>query len=107
MRAKRSADSLRELDEAAKLAPDNARFAYVYAVALNDAGHAKEALQVLKSALTAHPNDRDLLFGLAHYSAAAGDRDAAAGYAKKLIELDPENREFAQLAASLARAGVR
>jgi tetratricopeptide (TPR) repeat protein len=103
VRAKRTADSLRELGEAAKLAPDNARFAYVYAVALNDAGRSKEALQVLRGALKEHPNDRDLLFGLAHYSAAAGDRDAAVGYAKKLTELDPENSEFAQLAASLAR----
>ena len=107
VRAKRTADSVRELGEAAKLAPDNARFAYVYAVALNDAGRPKEALQLLKGALKTHPNDRDLLFGLAHFSAAAGDRDAAAGYAKKLTELDPENREFAQLAASLAHAGVR
>ena len=107
VRAKRTADSVRELGEAAKVAPDNARFAYVYAVALNDAGRPKEALQLLKGALKTHPNDRDLLFGLAHFSAAAGDRDAAAGYAKKLTELDPENREFAQLAASLARAGVR
>ena len=107
VRAKRTADSVRELGEAAKVAPDNARFAYVYAVALNDAGRPKEALQLLKGALKTHPNDRDLLFGLAHFSAAAGDRDAAAGYAKKLTELDPENREFAQLAASLAHAGVR
>ncbi len=103
VRAKRSADSLRELGEAAKLAPDNARFAYVYAVALNDAGHAKEALLVLKGAIKAHPNDRDLLFGLAHYSAAAGDRDAAVGYANTLTELDPENSTYAQLAATLAR----
>ena len=33
--AEASADALRELGEAAKLAPDNARYAYVYAVALN------------------------------------------------------------------------
>jgi len=103
VRAKRSAESVRELAQAAKLAPNNARFAYVYAVALNDAGRAKDALKVLTGALKAHPNDRDSLFGLAHFSAAAGDRVAAASYAKKLTELDPENREYAQLAASLAR----
>jgi predicted CXXCH cytochrome family protein len=103
VRAKRSAESVRELGQAAKLAPDNARFAYVYAVALNDAGRAKDALKVLTGARKSHPNDRDLLFGLAHFSAAAGDRVAAASYAKKLTELDPDNREYAQLAASLAR----
>ncbi len=89
------------MGEAAKLAPDNARYAYVYAVALNDGGRTKEALQVLTTALKGHPYDRDVLFGLAHFSAAAGQRDVAAGYAKTLVELDPENPQYAQLAASL------
>ncbi len=101
VRQKRSADALRELREAAKLAPDNARYAYVYAVALNGGGQTKEALQVLTTALKGHPYDRDVLFGLAHFSAAAGQRDVAAGYAKTLVELDPENPQYAQLAASL------
>jgi Flp pilus assembly protein TadD len=74
---------VRELGQAAKLAPDNPRFSYAYAVAINDAGRgAKDALKVLTGALKAHPNDRDLLFGLAHFSAAAGNRVAAASYAK-------------------------
>jgi len=107
VRAKRSTESLREFGEAAKLAPDNARFAYVYAVALTDGGKPKEGLQVLTAALKTHPFNRDLLFGLAHYSAAQGQREAAAGYAKTLTELDPENREYAQLAATLARSGGR
>ena len=67
------------------------------------AGRAKEALQVLTTALKGHPYDRDVLFGLAHFSAAAGQRDVAAGYAKTLVELDPENPQYAQLAASLTR----
>ncbi len=103
VRQKRSAEGLKEVAEAAKLAPDDARFAYVYAVALNDSGKKAEALRVLSAASKAHPYDRDLLFGLAHYSAAAGQHDAALGYAKKLAELDPENPEYARLAASLAR----
>ncbi len=107
VRQKRGADALRELGEAAKLAPDNARFAYVYAVALADSGKRPEALRVLAAALKAHPNDRDLLFGLAHYSAAAGQREAAIGYATKLAELDPENPEYARLAASLAGTPAR
>ena len=40
----------REFGEAAKLAPENARYAYVYAVALNDGGRAAEALKVLDAA---------------------------------------------------------
>ena len=107
VRQKRGTDAVRELGEAAKLAPDNARFAYVYAVALADAGQRPEALRVLAAALKVHPNDRDLLFGLAHYSAAAGQREAAVGYAKMLAALDPENPEYARLAATLADAPAR
>jgi Flp pilus assembly protein TadD len=102
VRQKRGAEGLKELAEAAKLAPDDARFAYVYAVALNDSGKKADALRVLSAARKSRPYDRDLLFGLAHYSAAAGQREAAAGYAKELAELDPENPEYQRLATSLA-----
>ena len=101
-RQKRMADSLRALREAAQIAPEDARFAYVYAVALHSAGQSRDALKVLESALRRHPHDRDLLSGLAHFSAQAGYRDAALGYVKQLRELDPENAEYAQLAASIA-----
>jgi len=107
VRQKRSADALRELGEATKVDPTNPRYAYVYAVALNDSGKKDEALRVLAAALKTHPYDRDVLFGLAHFSAAAGQRDAAVGYAKTLAELDPENPEYARLAASLAAGPAR
>jgi tetratricopeptide (TPR) repeat protein len=107
VRQKRNADGLRELAEAVKLAPADPRFAYVYAVALNDTGKPKEALQILKDALKRNPYDRDLLVVLAHYSAAAGQRDAALGYARQLVGLEPENREYARLAASLGAVAPR
>ena len=103
VRQQRRADGLKELGEAAKLAPGNPRYVYVYAVALNDAGRPKDAVKVLKDALKAQPYDRDLLFGLAHYAAAAGERDAALRYARQLTELDPENREFQQLVTRSVR----
>ena len=106
VRQKRTPDALRELAEATRLEPSNARFAYVHAVALNDSGDAKRALAVLADALKRQPNDRDLLSGLALYTAKAGQREAALGYAKRLVALDPENREYAQLAARIeGRAG--
>jgi hypothetical protein len=61
-------------------------------------------LNVLRSAQKSQPYDRDLLFGLAFYSVAANDREAALGYANKLKELDPDNPEYAQLAARLGAA---
>ena len=51
VRQKRQPTRCASSREAAKLAPDNARYAYVYAVALNDGGRTKEALQVLTAAL--------------------------------------------------------
>jgi Flp pilus assembly protein TadD len=107
VRQKRTADALRELALAAQLAPDNARFAYVHAVALADAGKRDEAIAVLKAALAKRPHDRDLLEGLAHYSAQAGKREAAQGYARTLVALDPENPGYARLAASLGAPVAR
>ena len=40
-RQQQSADALRELERAASLAPDRARYAYVYAIALNSFGQAQ------------------------------------------------------------------
>ena len=87
-----------------ELAPDSARFAYVYAVALNDAGRAKDALQVLAAALKRDPYDRDVLSGLAYFTAQAGNRELALGYVKQLRELDPENPQYAQMAKQIAGA---
>jgi predicted CXXCH cytochrome family protein len=102
VRQKRPADALRELSDARRLAPADARYAYVYAVALNDSGKPKDAMQTLQAALKQNPHDRELLVALAQYSAAAGNRDAALDYARRLTALDPENRDYARLAASLA-----
>jgi tetratricopeptide (TPR) repeat protein len=101
VRQKRYADALKELAEAARLDPGNARYAYVQAVALNDMGRPQQALKVLEAALKRQPYDRDLLSGLAFYTARLGSHDAALGYVKQLRELDPENPEYAQLAARI------
>ena len=101
VRQKRTADALKELAAASRLDPANARYAYVYAVALNDAGQPKPALQVLDTALTRNPYDRDVLSALAHFRARAGDREMALKYVQQLRELDPENTEYAQLAKQI------
>jgi predicted Zn-dependent protease len=100
-RAKRRPESLQAFAAARKLAPQNARFAYVHAVALNDAGQPGEALKALRSALAKNPNDRDLLSGLAYFTAQGGDRAGALVYATRLRELDPESAEFAQMERQL------
>jgi len=101
VRQKRYADALKELTEAARLDPGNARYAYVLAVALNDTGQPRQALKVLEAAQKQQPYDRDLLFGLAFYTAGAGNREAALAYVRQLLELEPENPDYAQLAARI------
>jgi tetratricopeptide (TPR) repeat protein len=104
VRQKRTSEALAELALAAKLAPEDARFAYVYGVALYDTGKRAEAMKALQGALARHPYDRNLLFALATYERAAGDAARARSRAKLLRELEPENRDFARLAAELGVA---
>jgi tetratricopeptide (TPR) repeat protein len=107
VRAQRKADALGEFAEAVRLDPSATRYAYVYAVALNDVGRTPEALKVLRAAFKLQPYDRDVLFGLAFYSAETNDRKAALGFVTKLRELEPENRDYAQLAARLLGAAEK
>ncbi|HVN33619.1 MAG TPA: ammonia-forming cytochrome c nitrite reductase subunit c552, partial [Casimicrobiaceae bacterium] len=104
-RQKRPAEALKALAEAARLDPTQPRYAYVYAVALNDSGRRKDALRTLEAARRRSPYDRDVLSALVHYTAAAGDREAALRYVRQLQELDPESREYAALAAQIRGAG--
>jgi predicted CXXCH cytochrome family protein len=101
VRQKRMAEALKELAEAVRLDTAHPRYAYVYAVAQNDSGQAKEALQTLGAARKRSPYDPDLLSALALYTAAAGEREAALRYAKQLQDLDPENSEYAKLAEQI------
>ena len=107
VRQKRTADALKALADASRLEPANARYAYVYAVALNDAGQPTQALQVLDTALLRRPYDRDVLAALAHFRARAGDREAALRYVKQLRGLDPESVEYAQMAKQLEGTAQR
>jgi predicted CXXCH cytochrome family protein len=95
------AAALNEFVEAAKLAPDNARYAYVHAIAVDSAGKREQALAMLRSAHKRHPNDLDILGALLALSRETGDRQAALGYAKQLAELLPGNPELGRLIAEL------
>ena len=107
VRQKQSAEGLKALRVASELAPENERFAYVYAVALNDAGRAKEAIQVLAAALKRDPYARDVLSGLAFFTAQAGKRELALGYVRQLRALDPENAQYAQMERQVEGAPPR
>jgi predicted CXXCH cytochrome family protein len=97
-------DALIELAEAAKLAPENARYAYVYAVALHSGGKSKQALAVLKDAEKRHSFNPDILNALISMHLEVGDNKAALAYARKAAEALPENPQMRTLIEQLTTA---
>ena len=87
VRLKRADDALAELHRAAELDPGQARYAYVYAVALHSSGHIGEAMTELRENLARHPNDRETLLALVSFSRDSGDARAALEYAERLAEI--------------------
>jgi predicted CXXCH cytochrome family protein len=87
VRLKRSDAALGEFERATVLEPGNARFAYVYAVALHSTGKSGAAIAGLEKTLAAHPDDRDVLEALASFHAARGERAAADRYAERVRAL--------------------
>jgi len=87
VRDQRLDEALTELARAVELDSSEARFAYVYAIALNSAGRAREAIALLERTHDAHPRDRAVLEALASIHQEAGDAQAATRYAAKLEEL--------------------
>jgi predicted Zn-dependent protease len=81
VRSKRSDEALDELRKATELDPGQARYAYVYAIALHSGGHANEALTALRENLDRHQNDRDTLVALISLNRESGDINSALQYA--------------------------
>jgi predicted CXXCH cytochrome family protein len=100
-RLKRPDAALGELQRAAELDRDRARYAYVYAVALHSAGRGGEAMTVLNEVLVRHPADRDTLVALVGYSRDAGNFAAALDYAERLARVVPDDRSVATLIENL------
>jgi tetratricopeptide (TPR) repeat protein len=91
--------ALMEFARAAQLEPEDARYAYVHAVALHSAGRVAEALRELDRALALHPDDRDLLMAGAMYGGAEGGER----YARRLAERYRGDPEIAQFLAEWSR----
>jgi predicted CXXCH cytochrome family protein len=101
VRQKRMPEAMAELEAAARLAPENARYGYVYAVALQEAGRAKRAGETLARVLARHPYDRETLAALAAQAGRQGDPRQALIYARRLAELDPANPDVRRLVERL------
>jgi predicted CXXCH cytochrome family protein len=101
VRQKRMPEAMAELEAAARLAPDNAHYGYVYAVGLDGTGRRRQAIEVLEQGLARHPYDRDTLSALIAYTREQGGPRRALVYARRLAELEPTNAELHQLVERL------
>ena len=101
VRQKRGVQALDLLAAAARGDPSNARYAYVYAIALNDAGKTSIAIETLESSVKAHPYDRDSLAAIANFLEQSGDPAKALTYASRLNELEPNNLQVQQMLKQL------
>jgi len=107
VRQHRYDEALKALAAAATLAPENDRYAYVYAVALRDTGKRRQAIAVLEGALRRNPVNREVLIALTRFLAEAGDRQAAAAHARDLIALEPEDSALRELLAQVETSEAR
>jgi len=101
VRQKKMEPALQALNEAHKLAPNNSRYAYVYAVALQSTGDLPQAIRVLEQTLIMIPVDVDILFALVTFNRDAGNREQARLHLKKLQALLPDNPAIEQLSQEL------
>jgi predicted CXXCH cytochrome family protein len=103
----RQKDQLEEaipiLEQAALLARENARYGYVYGVALNSTGRSSDAAAALRAVLADHPGDRDTLAALITYEQEAGDLSAALRYTERLSAITPTDASLRRLADDLRR----
>lgn len=103
IRLKRRDQALIEFRRATELAPDQARYAYVYAVGLHSSERGSEALAVLKENLVRHPGDRNTLQALISFSRDAGELESAADYAERLARIMPGDARLNGLIENLRR----
>lgn len=89
VRSRQMKPALDALANAARLQPGNARYAYVYAVALFDSGEKERAIKLLTEASARNPNDTDILMALVSYHKAQGRMVQARRYAEKMVKNDP------------------
>lgn len=103
VRQHRVADAMPYLRKANELAPDDAHYAYVYAVALNQSGDWRAAMTVLEAAHQRSQADREVLTALILIARDHGDIATALRHARALQAIEPDGQELAPLIADLER----
>ncbi len=101
------AEALGQLRQASELAPDNVRYAYVYAIALNSTGAADQAMTLLERTHRQHPADTDVLVALVSLARDGGDAAAALRYARELAALHPTDVQLRAMVMDLEKRQAR
>lgn len=94
VRKKKQTEAMGYLEKSVKFAPQNARYAYVYSVALNDLGQPQKAIGILKNALTLAPDDGNLNYMMMVVTLRLEQYENALKYAQKLNSLYPDNPQI-------------
>jgi Flp pilus assembly protein TadD len=97
------AEALPLLPQAAELASDNVRYAYVYTIALNSTGSPEQSRAVLAETHKQHPADRDVLVALIAAARGSGDFARALSYARELAQLNPNDPQVKMLLSDLEK----
>lgn len=95
VRQGRKTEALVELATAHRAAPDEPRHAYVYAVALADAGQRSEAIRVLEENARRAGGSRDVLLALAAFRSDSGDAAGAGQALQSLAAVNPDDPALA------------
>jgi tetratricopeptide (TPR) repeat protein len=93
--------ALSELAAAASLQPDEPRFIYVYAVALNSLARPDQAIVLLREAVSRFPADFDIHWALATMLRDQGELEQARAVATALLEVYPQVEGVQNLLQSL------
>ncbi len=91
------------LQESVRLAPDQVRYQYVYAVALHGVDRREEAIAQLESAYGRYPANAEVLIALVGYQREAGDLVSARNYAGQLLTLRPDDPEVRRQVEALSQ----
>ena len=98
VRQGRKGAALAELAAAYKAAPAQSRYAYLYAVALHDAGRRQDAIRLLSESAKREGN-REVLLALATYRGESGDTEGANQALRALASINPDDPALAQFRA--------
>ena len=101
VRTDRSDDGLVELEQAARLAPENPRYTYVVGIALNSMGETDRAIATLQKANTDFPGDFDIAWALVTMLRDNGDTAGARRVAEALAMRRPGDPNIEALLRSL------